>query len=123
VNFRYRFSDGSCHPNGTWVVIEYMGHSHDDHPHHHEEVAPVERRKFLAGLSIAAGAVAAGTGRAEARVPVNPWGDGERWYRGDHHIHTQYSDDGQYTIEQQIRKAREFGLDWAVITDHGGPAH
>ncbi|MGW6446453.1 PHP domain-containing protein [Lentzea sp. NPDC055074] len=122
-----------------------MAHSHDhphgDHTHHHHEVEPVEgswldpgddrpssveRRKFLAGLGIAAGAagaVAAGTGTARAHVPVNPWGGGERWYAGDHHIHTQYSDDGQYTIAQQVGKAHEFGLDWVVITDHGGVAH
>ncbi|MFI6095474.1 PHP domain-containing protein [Lentzea sp. NPDC051213] len=115
-------------------------HSHGDHTHHHEvepvegswldseddRPSSVERRKFLAGLGIAAGAVGAvvaGTGTAAAHVPVNPWGGGERWYAGDHHIHTQYSDDGLYEIEHHIRKGREFGLDWAVITDHGGPAH
>ncbi|GLY46552.1 PHP domain-containing protein [Lentzea sp. NBRC 102530] len=123
-----------------------MSHSHDhphgDHTHHHHEVEPVEgswldpgddrpssveRRRFLAGLGIAAGAVgvagAVGTGEAHAHAPVNPWGGGDRWYAGDHHIHTQYSDDGQYTIAQQVEKAHEFGLDWVVITDHGGPAH
>lgn len=108
------------------------------HTHSHHDVEPVEgswldpeddrptsvrRRAFLAGVGIAAGAVAAGTSEAEAHVPVNPWGGGERWYAGDHHIHTQYSDDGQYPIEHQVGKAREFGLDWVVITDHGGPAH
>jgi hypothetical protein len=46
-----------------------------------------------------------------------------RFYAGDHHIHTIYSGDGRYTVQDQAAKAREFGLDWIVVTDHGGPNH
>lgn len=45
------------------------------------------------------------------------------WLAGDHHIHTKYSPDGQYEIESQVARARQFGLSWCVITDHGGPMH
>ncbi|OLF18458.1 PHP domain-containing protein [Actinophytocola xanthii] len=48
---------------------------------------------------------------------------GLRWLAGDHHIHTQYSGDGLYRVVDQARHARAYGLDWIVITDHGGPAH
>ncbi len=46
-----------------------------------------------------------------------------RWLAGDHHIHTQYSPDGQYRVSDQVRHASNFGLDWMVITDHGSVAH
>ncbi len=83
------------------------------------------RRRFLTGMGLAAGAAAVGTGTATAtgRQPVNPWGGHDRWYAGDHHIHTQYSPDAQYEVATQVAKAREYGLDWLVITDHGGVAH
>lgn len=45
------------------------------------------------------------------------------WLSGDHHIHTQYSIDGLYGIEEQVRSAKAGGLDFCVITDHGGPGH
>ena len=126
-------------------------HHHDGHDHHHHEVEPVEgswndaaddrpiavaRRRFLAGLGIAVGGAAlAGQGAAAAdsepgygaesvpSKPTNPWGAQQRWYAGDHHIHTQYSGDGQYTVANHVAKARENGLDWMVITDHGGVTH
>ncbi|TWP52017.1 PHP domain-containing protein [Lentzea tibetensis] len=81
----------------------------------HDHVA---RRSFLTGLGLAT----VGTGVAHAR-PTNPWAGGDRWFAGDHHIHTHYSSDGQYSVAQQVAKAREYGLDWVVITDHGGVAH
>lgn len=37
--------------------------------------------------------------------------------RGDTHIHTNYSD-GDSTIAQMADKARERGLEWAIICDH-----
>ncbi len=117
-------------------------HHHDGHEHHHHEVEPVEgswqdpaddrpiavaRRRFLAGLGVAVGGAAlAGTGAGTAAAtpqPTNQWGAPQRWYAGDHHIHTQYSGDGQYTVAQQVAQARKHGLDWMVITDHGGVAH
>jgi hypothetical protein len=116
-----------------------MGAGHD---HHHHELEPVEgswrdeaddrplsiaRRRFLAGMGIAAGAAAVGTGTAAAddhhHGPRNPWRAGDRWYAGDHHIHTKYSSDAQYEVATQVANARKYGLDWLVITDHGGVAH
>ncbi|MFE2813790.1 PHP domain-containing protein [Streptomyces nigra] len=45
------------------------------------------------------------------------------WLAGDHHIHTQHSSDGQYTVLDQVQHGAAFGLDWMVITDHGGATH
>ncbi|NPD06089.1 PHP domain-containing protein [Nocardioides sp. zg-1308] len=45
------------------------------------------------------------------------------WLAGDHHIHTQYSSDGQYRVIDQAQHAAAYGLDWLVITDHGGATH
>ncbi len=57
-----------------------------------------------------------GTGQASASSRYH-------WLSGDHHTHTQYSYDGMYTIEQQIRGALRHGTDWLVITDHGHTSH
>lgn len=61
-----------------------------------------------------------------------------RWLAGDHHIHSQYSvgwddatdppspiiaGDAIYPIYRNAEKAAQFGLDWMVATDHGGPNH
>jgi hypothetical protein len=114
-----------------------MGAGHD---HHHHELEPVEgswrdeaddrplsvaRRRFLAGMGVTAAATAVGTGHAAAedRTPRNRWTAGDRWYAGDHHIHTKYSPDAQYEVATQVANARKYGLDWVVITDHGGVAH
>ncbi|RKT56156.1 PHP domain-containing protein [Saccharothrix australiensis] len=117
-----------------------MSHGHEHH-HHHEPVEgswrdteddrplSVARRRFLAGLGIAAAGSAAFTAPAHAHDhpparPSNPWSGGrDRWYAGDHHIHTQYSSDAQYEVATQVANARAHGLDWLVITDHGGVAH
>ncbi|MGW3471236.1 PHP domain-containing protein [Saccharopolyspora sp. NPDC000995] len=119
------------------------GHGHHDHSHHHEH-EPVEgswvdsaddrplsiaRRQFLAGIGVAAGAFALGArplAAAASGTPaavVNPWSGSQRWLAGDHHIHTQYSPDAQYEVATQVANARKYGLDWMVITDHGGVAH
>ncbi|GAA4992104.1 histidinol-phosphatase [Kineococcus glutinatus] len=45
------------------------------------------------------------------------------WYAGDHHIHTTFSRDAMYSVDDQVRRGQECGLDWMVITDHGGPDH
>ena len=59
------------------------------------------------------------------------------WLAGDHHIHSEYSvgweetdpprpiigGDAIYSITRNAEMAREFGLDWMVATDHGGPGH
>jgi PHP domain len=46
-----------------------------------------------------------------------------QWLAGDHHIHTQYSPDGQYRVIDQVRHAHAYGLHWMVITDHGSAQH
>ena len=48
---------------------------------------------------------------------------GFRWLAGDHHIHTQYSSDAQYRVVDHVQHASANGLDWMVITDHGGAQH
>lgn len=84
----------------------------------------VSRRVFLgrvAGLTLALGA-----GPIESTDALPPDSDPYArgiWLAGDHHIHTQYSPDGQYRIEQQVGNALRNGLNWCVITDHGGPSH
>ncbi len=45
------------------------------------------------------------------------------WLAGDHHIHTQYSPDGLYRVMQQVEHAKLHGIDWMVVTDHGGVDH
>ncbi|WP_440903376.1 phosphoesterase [Catenovulum sp. SX2] len=62
----------------------------------------------------------------------------KQWLAGDHHIHSQYSmrwdhsttpatpilgGDARYTAIENAQKAKQYGLDWMVITDHGGPDH
>ena len=107
------------------------------------------RRRFLRAAGLVGGAAAAvsvfgGQHAAAAaeriaagRPPIDPDRAGEtekadrddpvgsrlKWLAGDHHIHTQYSSDAQYRILQQVGHASTFGLDWMVITDHGGADH
>ena len=122
------------------------GHSHDhSHPHGADEPLPahldlsvpdaelpssgVGRRRFLqsAGLlgtaaatgALAGAAPAAATAPARRRVPRG----GYVWLAGDHHIHTQYSPDGLYRVVDQVQHGVAYGLDWMVITDHGGAQH
>jgi hypothetical protein len=62
----------------------------------------------------------------------------ERWLAGDHHVHSRYSvgwneetnpptpelaGDAIYPIPMNALMARNYGLDWMVNTDHGGPDH
>jgi hypothetical protein len=49
-------------------------------------------------------------------------GHGERWWRGDLHMHTVHSD-GDWTIPGLISSARNTGLDFIFITDHNTPSH
>src|SRR5664280_382016 len=58
-----------------------------------------------------------------SRRSRNPWRPGLSFYRGDHHIHTQYSPDAMNPVSTVVDEARKYGLDWLVITDHGGVAH
>ena len=63
--------------------------------------------------------------------------DKRKWLAGDHHIHSEYSvgwedanpprpivgGDAIYSITFNAGMGRQFGLDWMVATDHGGPNH
>lgn len=80
------------------------------------------RRGFLVGTGLAgAGAVlgdatpAAASGRHGGSKPR----DGYLWLAGDHHIHSQYSNDAMYPVATQAERALRHGLDWITITDHG----
>ena len=121
-------------------------HDHDGHTHTHDDDLPphldphvtdaelspadLDRRAFLrrAGL-VGAGAAAAtvltgglAPGTAAA-APSRGRRGGYVWLAGDHHIHTQYSPDAQYRVIDQVSHGARYGLDWMVITDHGGAAH
>jgi len=128
------------------------GHTHDhahghDHEHDAERAAdPVldiavedgalsqvqlGRRNFLRAAGLL-GAGAAGmsifSGAAAAAEPSSAGSrrrrdGGYAWLTGDHHIHTQYSPDGQYRVIDHVQHANAFGLDWMVITDHGSAQH
>jgi len=127
-------------------------HHHGDHEHAHsatpgavegtwadpeaDDPLSVSRRAFLATAAVVTGA-AAGLGGAAAGVgqgvaaaaprgkgtSTNPWSGRSLFLAGDHHIHTQYSPDAQYEVATQAAEAKKYGLDWIVITDHGGVAH
>jgi hypothetical protein len=95
-----------------------------------EALAPsdLSRRRFLqaAGvLGLTVGATVAGPALPAAAAPRWGRGGGGRltWLNGDHHIHTQFSPDGLYTVGQQVEQARRNAVDWMVITDHGTAAH
>ncbi|GAB3897411.1 hypothetical protein GCM10029964_080190 [Kibdelosporangium lantanae] len=126
-------------------------HHPHDHDHHHEELpevldtdvpdselAPEDvsrrgmlRRAGLLGAGLAAGSVLTGGATAAASPDAGegrsydghvPRG-GYRWLAGDHHIHTQYSNDAKYRVVDHVRHANAYGLDWMVITDHGSVQH
>lgn len=103
------------------------------------ELSPhaLSRRELLrnAGL-LGAGAVAMGAlggGQAAAASPSDAEAAEEYRRRndqlpllflaGDHHIHTQFSSDGLYRVRDHAERAAQYGLDWMVITDHGGTSH
>jgi hypothetical protein len=83
------------------------------------------RRAGLLGAGLAAGSVVAPT-PAAAATSVASGGrrtHGFLWLAGDHHIHTQYSNDGKYRVVDQVRQGAKHGMDWLVITDHGNATH
>lgn len=87
------------------------------------------RRGFLlgagaAGAGLVAGANAAPAGATPANAttrpaPSRPRRGGYVWLAGDHHLHSRYSNDAMYRIDDQAARAVAGGLDWMVITDHG----
>ncbi|MFD6172474.1 PHP domain-containing protein [Streptomyces coeruleorubidus] len=126
------------------------GHHHHGHDHAHEAApalpaafdtsVPDEaltpeqrsrrsllRRAGLLGAGLAAGSVLApATPAAASSAAASSTGrrrDGFLWLAGDHHIHTQYSNDGKYRVVDQVRQGARHGMDWLVITDHGNATH
>jgi hypothetical protein len=67
--------------------------------------------------AVGTSAAAGGAGAGRRGGPVR------HWLAGDHHIHTQFSSDAQYRVVDQAQHAAAYGLDWLVITDHGGSTH
>lgn len=55
--------------------------------------------------------------------PASPAWQPLRFLAGDHHVHSNLSGDGQYEPWQLAAGARAHGLDWMVLTDHGGTVH
>ncbi|MFF9804667.1 PHP domain-containing protein [Streptomyces coeruleorubidus] len=121
------------------------GHHHHGHDHAHEAApalpaafdtsVPDEaltpeqrsrrsllRRAGLLGAGLAAGSVLAPATPAAASS-TGRRRDGFLWLAGDHHIHTQYSNDGKYRVVDQVRQGARHGMDWLVITDHGNATH
>jgi hypothetical protein len=90
----------------------------------HDELSrrSVLRRAGLLGAGVAAAGNVLAT-PAAASIGRNVPRGGFRWLAGDHHVHTQYSDDGKYRVLDHVQHGNAYGLDWLVITDHGGPVH
>jgi hypothetical protein len=97
--------------------------------------AELSRRGLLRAAGVT-GAVTAGIAGMQGVTPAmadparstrhgGPIGGGAvgHWLAGDHHIHTQFSSDAQYRVIDQAQHAAAYGLDWLVITDHGGATH
>lgn len=63
------------------------------------------------------------TSQYQAGFTLNNWNPSEavnteqRWYKGDFHTHTFYSD-GKLSPQEGITSAKEMGLDFFVATDH-----
>ena len=98
------------------------------------ELSPsqLSRRTMLRAAGMIGGAAAVGVGAASPAAAAVPASASRRpgalrpvraWLAGDHHIHTQYSPDGLYTVADQAQYGRAYGLDWLVITDHGSSEH
>ncbi|MGV9212923.1 phosphoesterase [Micromonospora sp. RB23] len=114
------------------------------------ERAQLSRRKLVkyagVGATLAAASPLVGSGAAwadEERRPGDDTGDrggvkNRSWRAGDHHVHSEYSGefdttkspivfhkgaDAVYPIVTNAIMAKNFGLTWAMCTDHGGPTH
>ncbi|MBB5791614.1 histidinol-phosphatase [Jiangella mangrovi] len=129
------------------------GHDHHEHHHHpHDmsdaldtdtsvaldlsiddsELSPTQlsRRGLFRSAGIVGGVTALGMAgvtpaMADGRDDDHhgSGGDVRHWLAGDHHIHTQHSSDAMYRVYDQVQHGAAYGLDWMVITDHGGATH
>jgi hypothetical protein len=77
------------------------------------------RRGFLIGTGLAGVGAVLGGAPAVAENSRQEGRDGYLWLAGDHHIHTQYSNDAMYPVATQVQRAAASGLSWMTITDHG----
>lgn len=84
----------------------------------------MSRRRILQSAGILAAGSAASTAFAHP-AGANPGGNDPQltWLVGDHHVHTQYSHDAKYLINQQLDAARRFGVDWLAFTEHSNFGH
>ncbi|NYH40601.1 hypothetical protein HNR22_000328 [Micromonospora jinlongensis] len=115
------------------------------------EHAQLSRRKLVkyagVGATLAAASPLVGAGAAWGDEERRPGDDDKSdrggsknrvWRAGDHHIHSEYSGefdttkspivfhkgaDAVYPIVTNAIMAKNFGLTWAMCTDHGGPTH
>ncbi|RLP85665.1 MULTISPECIES: phosphoesterase [unclassified Micromonospora] len=114
------------------------------------ERAQLSRRKLVkyagVGATLAAASPLVGAGAAWADEERRPGDDRDdrgnskarAWRAGDHHVHSEYSGefdttkspvvfhkgaDAVYPIVTNAIMAKNFGLSWAMCTDHGGPTH
>lgn len=102
----------------------------------------VSRRQLVKFAGVGATFVAAASVAAPAQADdAQERGGGSRhrsWRAGDHHVHSEYSGDfdtsvtpprfhkgadAVYPIVTNAIMAKNFGLTWAMCTDHGGPTH
>ncbi len=126
----------SPNPEEGKLMCEGHSHHHDQTQAESVEMSPefeISRRGVVKAVSALAGAAAiaplgAAPAGATTRVEVakqttNKWKPNRYLLAGDHHIHTMHSSDATYTPLQQIKNGENNGLDWLVITDHGGTAH
>ncbi|MFF5180491.1 phosphoesterase [Micromonospora sp. NPDC000316] len=114
------------------------------------ERAQLSRRTLVkyagVGATLAAASPLVGGGAAWADEERRPGDDkngpgttkNRAWRAGDHHVHSEYSGefdttkspivfhkgaDAVYPIVTNAIMAKNFGLTWAMCTDHGGPTH
>jgi hypothetical protein len=108
------------------------------------EATGYSRRQLVKYAGVGATIVAAGplVGNAAAQATGKGHDSGSHggraWRAGDHHIHSEYSGefdtsvnppvfhkgaDAVYPIVTNAIMAKNFGLTWAMCTDHGGPTH
>ncbi|MEV4627289.1 phosphoesterase [Micromonospora sp. NPDC049523] len=114
------------------------------------ERTQLSRRRLVkyagVGATLAAASPLIGSGPASADNDADGKNDkqgggesgGRAWRAGDHHIHSEYSGsfdtsvnppkftkggDAVYPIVTNAIMAKNFGLTWAMCTDHGGPTH
>ncbi|MEU6206538.1 phosphoesterase [Micromonospora musae] len=92
----------------------------------------------LAAASPVVGSTAAFADEEEERGKKPGDSRNRVWRAGDHHVHSEYSGefdtstnpptfhkgaDAVYPIVTNAIMAKNFGLSWAMCTDHGGPTH